>query len=457
MRGWTLVGPVLGLVVGTVGLLPAQPFRAADPGVRGGPPGAGGPIAGLTPREAAFFEAGRLEFEKAHTIASGLGPRFNLDSCAACHVAPANGGSSPALNPQVPVSAAFGARNILPSFIIREGPVREVRVRFREDGTRDGSVHPLFVISGRQDGTGDATGCGAVQDDLDAQGALGNLSFRIPTPLFGTGLVEQVPAASILASHGATAAARAALAIGGRPNRVVGGRVNVNPNDRTISRFGWKAQNQSLLLFAGEAYNVEMGISNELFQSERDEAPECQFAATPNSVTSTDSLDPLETLSAIERFAFFMRFLAPPEPSPDAPGGALSLQRGRALFDAVGCALCHTPTLQTGASTVAALDRQAVNLYSDLLLHDMGSGLGDEVVQGLAGPRDFRTAPLWGLGQRIFFLHDGRTRDLREAIEAHRTVGRGGRAPSEANAVVKRFDALTEPQKQDVLNFLRSL
>ena len=117
----------------------------------------------------------------------------------------------------------------------------------------------------------------------------------------------------------------------------------------------------------------------------------------------------------------------------------------------VGCALCHTPALHTGRSSVAALRRQQVNLFSDLLLHDMGVGLADGVLQGQAGPREFRTAPLWGLGKRIFFLHDGRTSDLAVAVQEHRSVG------SEANVVVRNFNYLLESQKQDLFNFLRSL
>ena len=92
-----------------------------------------------------------------------------------------------------------------------------------------------------------------------------------------------------------------------------------------------------------------------------------------------------------------------------------------------------------------------MNLFSDLLTHDMGVGLADGISQGQAGPRDFRSAPLWGLGQRIFFLHDGRTSDLVQAIEAHQSDG------SEANAVINRFNFLREDVKQDLLNFLRSL
>jgi len=98
-----------------------------------------------------------------------------------------------------------------------------------------------------------------------------------------------------------------------------------------------------------------------------------------------------------------------------------------------------------------------VNLFSDLLVHDMGPGLADGIRQGQAGPREVRTAPLWGLGQRLFFLHDGRTSDLREAIRAHRSGSFFTRDASEANAVIKNFNALADAQKQDVLNFLRSL
>jgi len=218
-----------------------------------------------------------------------------------------------------------------------------------------------------------------------------------------------------------------------------------------------KAHNKSLPLLSAEAYNVEMGITNEIFQTERDETPSCQFAEVPNDVTDTAADEPAEVVSGIERFAFFARFLAPPLPSPDTPGGADSIARGRKAFADIGCALCHTPTLHTGNSAVAALRNQPVNLYSDLLTHDMGPGLEDGVTQGQAGPREFRTAPLWGLGQRLFFLHDGRTSDLREAIQAHRSGNYFTGNESEANGVVKNYSKLPDAEKQDVLNFLRSL
>lgn len=142
-----------------------------------------------------------------------------------------------------------------------------------------------------------------------------------------------------------------------------------------------------------------------------------------------------------------MRMLAPPVPAPATP----SIVNGRGLFNQIGCALCHTPALTTGTTAIAALSNKQVNLFSDLLLHQMGKGLADDIVQGNAGPDEFRTAPLWGLGQRIFFLHDGRTKDLLEAIGQHDSPC------SEAKKVIKNFNGLTEEQKQDILNFLRSL
>jgi CxxC motif-containing protein (DUF1111 family) len=447
-------GAMLSLVL--TGSSTAQ-FVARDPGLRPGPSGAGAALPGLAAAQMAVFEAGREDFLEEDAVGSGLGPRFNLDSCAGCHSQPAIGGSSPAVNPQVAVATAFGARNSVPSFIRDDGPVREVRFRLKPDGTRDGGVHALYVISGRKDSTGDAGGCTAVQEDFETQVARGNVSFRIPTPTFGLGFVEQIPDSAILKNLADGAQQKASLGIAGRASRLVTGSANRNGNDGTIARFGWKAQNKSLLLFAGEAYNVEQGISNELFPSERDETPGCQYATVPNDTTNHEGVTAADVLSGVEKFALFMRLLAPPTPSTDTPGGAPSIGRGKTLFTNVGCALCHTPTLRTGTMGAREFQDRPVNLYSDLALHAMGPGLADDIVQADAAGDEFRTAPLWGLGQRIFFLHDGRTKDLIEAILAHASPANTRFQASEANAVVDRFRAMPESQKQDLLNFLRSL
>jgi hypothetical protein len=295
-----------------------------DPGVRGGDPGAGQALPGLRGYETTYFEAGLDEFNEAETLEEGLGPRFNLDGCAGCHAAPAVGGSSPAVNPQVTVATAFGGRNTLPSFIRADGPVREARFKFTPSGQRDGGVHALFVINGRNDGTANASGCRIQQDDFDRQVARNNVIFRIPTPVFGAGLIEMIPDSVILANLNANAQAKSFLGISGRPNRT--------GNDGTITRFGWKAQNKSLMVFSGEAYNVEMGISNELFGSEREEKTNCQFAQLPNDISTLDGASGVESVSGVEKFAFFMRFLAQPTPSTNAAGGASSIANGKNVF-----------------------------------------------------------------------------------------------------------------------------
>jgi CxxC motif-containing protein (DUF1111 family) len=423
--------------------------QARDPGVRGGAPAAGDALSGLASYEQEFFDAGLDEFSESEGVGGGLGPRFNLDSCSGCHSQPAIGGTAPAVNPQVAVATAFGARNTLPSFITANGPVREARFKFRRDGSRDGGVHALFVISGRVDDSGDATSCNIAQDDFAAHVARDNVSFRIPTPAFGAGLMEQIADATIVNNLAAFAGPKSRLGIGGHVNR--------NGNDGTVTRFGWKAQNKSLLIFSGEAYNVEMGITNELFQNERDETADCLKASHPNDFTNLNEASGIETESDAAKFALFMRFLAPPTRSADRPGGSASIGRGKQLFANIGCAYCHSPTLKTAVSSAPALSEKNVDLFSDLAVHRMGPRLADNILQGNAAGDEFRSAPLWGLGQRIFFLHDGRTRDLVQAIRAHASDGNGQFGPSEANRVIFIYNQLSESAKQDLLHFLRSL
>jgi CxxC motif-containing protein (DUF1111 family) len=439
-----------------------------DPGVRAGAAGAGGPLKGLTTDENAFFQDGLARFADIEVVTAGdkngLGPRFNSNQCLSCHSQPAAGGSSPALNPLIEIATLDGARNAVPWFITKNGPVREARFKRDSNGTSDGEVHDLFVITGRRD----AAGCNIAQPNflpagnpLTGQGGNSNIIFRIPTPLFGAGLIEAIPDSAILGSMQADASVKSGLGISGHPNAHLSGNVNRSANDGTITRFGWKAQNKSLLVFAGEAYNVEMGITNQMFPQERDETPGCLFNATPedtlNFTTSATATSNSNTavLSDVEAFADFVRMLAAPSPAPDTP----STVNGRAAFTRVGCAQCHRPSFTTGkmiasgssTNASAALSNQTVNLYSDLLVHHMGRGLADGIAQGGAGPDEFRTAPLWGIGQRFFFLHDGRTSNLAEAIAAHRS------RDSEANKVVDRFNRLSTQEQQDIIYFLRSL
>ncbi len=429
-------------------------FAARDPGVRTGSSGAGGMLPGLSPLDKEVFGVGLEAFQEVASVQgtfpdteAGLGPRFNLDSCAGCHKHPDIGGTSPFTNPQIEVAKKEGANNEIPLFIKKDGPVREARFKHNPDGTPDGGVHALFTITGRAD----APGCFLQQPDFRTAVARQNVVFRIPTPVFGAGLIEAIDDDAILANLMTNSATKQALGIRGRPN--VTGRPNTNGNDGTITRFGWKAQNKSLELFSAEAYNVEQGVTSDLFPQERDEAPACRFNPTPESPTHYEAAKPLDVPSDVVKFAAFMRLLAPATPLSDTD----TIVRGRKLFGDVGCALCHTPTLHTGKSSIEALRDKDVNLYSDLVLHNMGTGLADDVSQGNAAGDEFRTAPLWGLGKRIFFLHDGRTKDLLEAIQAHAGSGGGQYVPSEANQVIAQFNRLNEIERQHVLNFLRSL
>src|SRR5262245_41776849 len=230
-------------------MVPAGVLAQTDPGPRGGAANAGAPLSGLTTKEGKFFDAGLEEFEEVASVTGGvedteigLGPRFNMTSCASCHSQPAIGGSSPAANPQVSdgPSDQVSALTAL-GIISADGPVREVRF------TTDGGVHDLFTIMGLPD---TPAACHLDPPDDPSAIAAAPTRFLIPTPVFGSGLIEAIPDAAIIAN-----------ATSSKPFGIRG-TVNRNGNDGTVTRFGWKAQNKSLVIFAGEAYNVEQGITN---------------------------------------------------------------------------------------------------------------------------------------------------------------------------------------------------
>jgi len=331
-----------------------------------------------------------------------------------------------------------------------------VRFKRNPDGTPDGGVHQLWTVRGS---TNDPTipNCALTQPDFEAELKAHNLSFRIPLQMTGLGLIESIQDREITARHDATAARREPLGIAGHPNR--------SGNDGTITRFGWKAQNKSVTMFAGEAYNVELGITNELFPTATEEDPDCNGPnkPLPNDVLRTDNDDhdnkwfdnPLHILPDWMQFQVMMRFTDAPAPDPNP---SKSAKRGRAVFGDIGCTLCHTPQMQTApVMNSPVLQDRPVNLFSDLMVHHMGARLADDISQGQAGPDEFRTVPLWGVGQRIFFLHDGRTDDLVQAVRDHFSSATSKYPASEANAVVRRFNKLSPQQQQEILDFLRSL
>ncbi|MGA2845303.1 MAG: di-heme oxidoredictase family protein [Candidatus Acidiferrales bacterium] len=428
-----------------------------------------------------FFQNGLNRFQEVEVVSgganNGLGPRFNFNQCSGCHSQPSIGGSGPSANiypdvgpnPESQVitqGIANGRDNTLPSFITATGPTREARFPFFfnangsvNTNSPNGGVEDLFTVSGRSD----AGSCNIPQPSFATAQQENDIIFRIPTPTFGAGLVENIDDSTLLAIQTANA----------NNGFGISGTFNHNGNDGTISRFGWKAQNKSLEIFAGEAYNVEMGITNELFTQDRPLPGEDITTGLPANclnlsktgypedatnfaftTTSSDQFTENATIpSDVVAFAMFMRLLAPPVASTTVPGGASSISSGKSLFSSIGCATCHTVTINStqNSNITSSLANQSLNPLSDIEIHHMGTGLADNVSQGSAGGDQFRSAPLWGLGQRIFFLHDGRTSNLLSAIGDHSGNG------SEANTVISNFDSLSPTQQQNILNYLRSL
>ena len=433
-------------VAACVSIRAEQPFRAVDPGVRLGESNVGAAMAGV---DAQYFANTRSAFQEVHSIAgdldpgTGLGPRFNGTSCGGCHAYPAPGGSSPVRNPQFGMAIVHGARNNIPDFLKAVGPVLAVRVRAKVGLAAAGEVLPLFTVNGRSD----AFSCVVDPPDFTDRS---NLAFRIPAPLFGSGLIDNIPDAALLANLARHASDKLRLGISGEPNA---------GSDGAAGKFGWKAQHHSLKSFAGDAYRTEMGIPNDVAGYRRDSlSPVCYtlYEAAYDDPNYSASYDGSEE-PPVFLFTEFMRSLKPPIPVKEFAGATSeSIHKGGRLFERVGCALCHTPSLRTGhESDLPELNGRDAQLYSDLLLHHMGPKLADGIVQGRAGPDQFRTAPLWGIGQRLFLLHDGRTADLLTAIQDH--ASDGGGFHSEAASVVGQFNRLSPAEQQDMLNFLRSL
>ena len=453
--------------------LAGMAFAQTDPGVQSANRGTGQTIITSDPNGfLPFFQDGQIRFQEVEAVSGGnnigLGPRFNSNSCVSCHAQPAIGGTGPAVNPQFAFAGSSVApRDATPYFITANGPTREARFPFffnanggANTSNPNGGVEDLFTVSGRSD----AGSCSLPQPSFAAAQAANDIIFRIPTPTFGAGLIENLDDSTLLSNQLSNL----------NNNFGIGGTFNHNGNDGTISRFGWKAQNKSLHIFTGEAYNVEMGITNELFTQDRPLPGEDGNGGTgltglpsnclnlsgkgyPEDTSNPTSTPQAAVLDDVSAFANFMRFLAPP-----APGGVLlngvavsssTIATGHSLFNAIGCATCHnsSPGTTQVSRSAPGLSNVAVNAFSDIEIHHMGGGLADNVSQGGAGGDQFRTAPLWGLGQRIFLLHDGRTSNLNSAIEAHQGNG------SEATNVEENFDSLSTSQQQAILDFLRSL
>ena len=403
----------------------------------------------------------------ANITSCGLGPRFNSNSCSSCHQQPMLGGSSPSSNPLFQVYQSDGTdhfNNTMPGFEKASGPILIPRLPVASGGT--GLVQQLFTIAGTS-----YSGCNIQQPNFSQETGL---VYRQPLPTFGDGYVDFVENKDILNNLNSNLTLKTSLGIGGAANIA---------DDGSVSRFGWKAQWRAVLPAVGAEEQVEEGITNEMFATEIDQTLGCDLNAVPEDPSNYSWNGPSSTpwlfLADAERDAIFVRFLATPVPStasptqggvgqgpgcPDQTNNGQSCIDGQADFNSIGCVLCHTTSYRTPPGSIPSQGHTLLNLYSDLLLHHMGNCLADNVSQGLAQGDMFRTPPLWNVGQRIWFMHDGRTNNIVTAIEDHAdpSVPCPGSYPaSEANAVVEAFNKLGTgvdgTAQQDLVNFLRTL
>jgi len=377
--------------------LPAQPpgRAVADRGHFGAA------LAGLSASEKSDFANGKVEFLNVETVEGGLGPIFNDVSCVACHFQGGAGGASRTVVTRF-ARLLNGAFDPMTEF---GGPLLQRR-----------AITPKYLETVPKEAT--------------------IIARRITTPLFGAGLIEAIPDAILIANAAAT-----------KPDGIKGKAALVKDpvtGKMQVGRFGWKAQQASLDGFAADAYLNEMGVTSRYFPEEN--APngnKALLVLADRVLDPEDALDTGAVKSDLNLAADYMRLLAPVSPATPTPATIA----GQAVFNQVGCATCHTPSLTTGTSPVAALSQKKADLYSDLLLHDMGK-LGDGMVQGAANEREMRTAPLWGLRLRDAFLHDGRASTEDMAIRAH---------DGEAKIVRDRYIALPAAKRQALLSFLNSL
>ena len=401
---------------------------------------AGAPLPGLTPEELLKFQEGKALFEHDFTPAQGLGPLFRAQSCVACHFGPATGGGDPTTTENVTHYTVRNGDQFFQAFEIG-GPVQQHKSIKQLPGGSACQLEP-DVVPLSQPGVG--------------------TSPRHTPPVFGFGLLDAVSDADILTWEGAQAwkapgvygVANWGVELEGlgklRAFNLDGGRTQpIGPG--RVGRFGWKAQTPTLFQFTNEPFNIELGVTSPFWPRENtpngaQPPAECRLPNQPNDVNSQQTL-PLY---------YFQAFLAAPERGPITPP---TVMLGEQVFRRVGCDDCHRETLRTvkdyyapwpdgTVRRVAALSDKVLKPYSDLLIHDMGTGLEDVRPMGRASGRMWRTTPLWGLRHKTRYLHDGSAGTVEDAILVH-----GGEGQWSRDAYV----ALTAQEKLQLKAFLDSL
>jgi len=423
------------------------------------------PSANLPPSRRVDFSVGNSFFRSPWVIApstttarDGLGPLFNTNACQGCHIKDGRGHPPP---PDAPNAVSMLVRLSIPDApefakvieqvgvvpepvyggqfqdmavpgVTPEGKVRveytPVPVRFK-NGTEVELRKPLLQIT--------QLGYGPMHPDT-------RFSARVAPPMIGLGLLEAIPEEAILAN--AAAQAKAKNGIHGRPNQVWDDALQKT----VMGRFGWKAGQPNLNQQNVHAFSGDMGLTTSLrpFDDCTDAQTACKQAPNGNGPNG----EPEVSDNILRLVLFYSRNLAVPARRGVNDADVIA---GKNLFFQAGCDSCHTPKYTTAANAAEPeLANQVIRPYSDLLLHDMGDGLADNRTEFQASGRDWRTPPLWGIGltQAVSghtqFLHDGRARNLLEAVLWH-----GG----EATAAQQQVLSFNAEQRAALLAFLNSL
>ena len=414
----------------------------------------GQPFAGLTHEEIRKFQVGNslnrnnwVAAPASTTARDGLGPLFNASACASCHTRdgrgiPFNSAGQPTQSLLFRLSVFDAQGNAVPepsyggqlqhqsvAGVVPEG---KVKITYEEifgafpDGTSYSLRKPAYEI--------EEPGYGPLSPDL-------MISPRIAPHMAGVGLLDAVEEETILKASDPDDAD--GDGISGRPNYVT----EVRSGKKKIGKFGWKANEPTAEQQTASAFVNDMGITSGIFPEEAlSPAQNARYPGIPSGGT------PEIEDASLDDVVFYIRSLAIPArrdwEDPD-------VLKGKMLFNRAGCSSCHLPELTTGPDAQPKyLAGQTIRPYTDLLLHDMGEGLADGRPDGLATGSEWRTAPLWGIGlQKIvtkhtFFLHDGRARNIEEAILWH-----GGEA-EKAKAAFKNY---SKEDRSRLIRFIESL
>lgn len=404
-------------------------------------------MAGLSANDQHAHDLGDAAFEQTFVTApapmfGGLGPVFNNVSCISCHHndgkgTPTAGAVNSSLLFRISTSGSneFGGPAGMEGYggqiqdvaIFGKQPEAQIQITYTDevvtyaDGTQVTLRKPVYTM----------------QNAYVAMTGNYSLSPRLAPPVFGLGLLENIPESTIVSF--ADEGDADGDGISGRPNYVY----NAQRKQKELGRFGLKANTPTVITQVAGAYHQDMGITSSIFTKE----------SSWGQLQMDDKADDPELPDSIlHAVAFYVRSLAVPA---RRDVNSAEVKRGKELFVQMNCAACHKPVVQTGVDvTFPAISNQRIQPYTDLLLHDMGDGLADNYSDFLANGREWRTTPLWGIGLfektngTPYYLHDGRARTMEEAILWH-----GG----EAERSKAKFVQLSKTDRQAVLKFLKSL